>query len=360
MKSQRVFLLAIFFVGITFPLGTSAEQRQVSWTPVTTYSDGTPIGADEVLTYSIYWTDDPWLSPGSLRPLVSSLPETSFPFDPTDAGMPRGQTIYFTAKSVLNTGEQSSLSTATAWNVPVLVPSSPSNIMTTNQAPWQISWDAVTTYTDGTLIGAGKAVLYTVYWTPDIWLEVGSLHPIGSPTTATSLSFDSELAGMTTYQTVYFTVRTVLGTGEESSFSGAFAWDVPIDGPIAPENMVVTDSSGDGISGADILSWEPVTRYKNGKPIESGKKVIYDIYWATDPELSADSLTPLSSSTEATSITFDPSASGMQRNQRVYFTGKSKLSTGEESLLSPAISWRVSNSGPSAPSNGRAVRKNKK
>jgi len=158
MKSQRVFLLAIFLVGITFPLGTFAEQRQVSWTPVTTYSDGTPIGADEVLTYSIYWTDDPWLSPGSLRPLVSSLPETSFPFDPTDAGMPRGQTIYFTAKSVLNTGEQSSLSTATAWNVPVLVPSSPSNIMTTNQAPWQISWDAVTTYTDGTLIGSRHLV----------------------------------------------------------------------------------------------------------------------------------------------------------------------------------------------------------
>jgi len=165
---------------------------------------------------------------------------------------------------------------------------------------------------------------------------------------------------MTTYQTVYFTVRTVLGTGEESSFSGAFAWDVPIDGPIAPENMVVTDSSGDGILGANILSWEPVTRYKNGKPIESGKKVNYDIYWTTDPELFADSLTPLSSSTEATSITFDSSASGMKRNQRVYFTGKSKLSTGEESSLSPAISWRVSNSGPSAPSNGRAVRKNKK
>jgi len=233
--------------------------------------------------------------------------------------------------------------------------------MSSNQAPWQISWDAVTTYTDGTLIGTGKTILYAVYWTPDIWLEGGSLHPIGSPTSATSLSFDSEVAGMTGYQTVYFTVKTVLDTGEDSSFSEAFAWDVPIDAgialetPIAPENMVVTDSSG-----TDNLSWEPTTRYKNGKPIESGKKVYYDIYWTTDPQLSSDSLTPLSSSTESTSITFDPLASGMKRNNRVYFTGKSKLSTGEESSLSPGISWKVSNSGPSAPSNGRMVRKNKK
>jgi len=269
--------------------------------------------------------------------------------------MPRGQTIYFTAQSVLNTGENSSLSAAKSWNVPVLVPSSPSNIVATNQAPWQISWDAVTTFTDGTLIGTGKAVLYTVYWTPDLWLEGGSLHPIGSPTSATSLSFDSELGGMTDYQTVYFTVQTVLGTGEESSFSGAFAWDVPSDGPVAPENMVVTDSSG-----TDILSWDPVTQYNNGNPIETGKKVFYDIYWTTDPGLSTDSLTPLSSSVESTSTTFDPSASGMKRNHRVYFTGKTKLSTGEESALSPSISWRVSNSGPSAPSNGRIVRKNKK
>ncbi|MDX1814687.1 MAG: hypothetical protein R3239_01905, partial [Thermodesulfobacteriota bacterium] len=156
------------------------------------------------------------------------------------------------------------------------------------------------------------------------------------------------------YQTVYFTVKTVLGTGENSSFSDAFAWGVPSDGPVPPENMAVTNSSG-----TENLSWDPVTRYENGNPIESGKKVYYDIYWTTDPGLSADSLTPLSSTAESTSITFDPSASGMKRNNRVYFTGKSKLSTGEESALSPGISWRVSNSGPSAPSNGKVSRKKK-
>lgn len=360
MRSHRVILLVILFVGATLPLSTSAEQRRVTWTPVSTYTDGTPIGADKILTYRVYWTTDPGLSTGSLRSLVSSIPETSITFDPTDAGMPRGQTIFFTAKSVLNTGEQSSFSEAVAWDNPVLVPSSPSNIVATDQAPWQISWDAVTTYTDGTLIGPGKAVLYTVYWTSDLWLEGGSLHQIGSPTSATSLSFDSVAAEMAGYQTVYFTVKAVLGTGEESSFSGAFAWDVPFDGLIAPENMVVTDSSGDGTSGTDILSWDPVTRYRNGNPIEEGKKVTYDMYWTTDPGLSAGMLTTLSSSVESTSITFDPSAFGMKRNQRVYFTGKSKLSTGEESALSPSISWRVSNSGPAAPSNGRISRKKKK
>ena len=359
MKSQRVVLWVMLLVGVTFPLSAFAEQRQVSWTPVTTYTDGTPIGADKTLTYNVYWTTDSALSTGSLRNLASSLPETTLPFDPTNAGMPRGQTVYFTVKSILNTGEQSSLSAPMAWSVPALVPSSPGNIVTSNQAPWQISWDAVTTYTDGTLIGPGKSILYTVYWSPDLWLEGGSLHQVGSPTSSTSLSFDPAGAGMTGYQTVYFTVKAVLGTGEESSFSGAFAWNVPFDGPIAPENMVITNYSGNGTSGTDSLSWDPVTKYRNGNPIEAGKKVYYDVYWTTDPGLSAGTLTPLSSSVESTSVTFDPSASGMKRNQRVYFTGKSKLSTGEESALSSGISWRVSNSGPTAPSNGRVVRKNK-
>jgi hypothetical protein len=359
MKSQCVVLWVILLVGVTFPFSASAEQRQVSWTPVTTYTNGTPIGTDKALTYNVYWTTDPALSTGSLRNLASSLPETSATFDPTDAAMPRGQTVYFTVKSVLNTGEQSPLSAARAWNVPVLVPSSPANIVTSNQAPWRISWDAVTTYTDGTLIGSGKNVLYTIYWSSDLWLEGGSLHQVGVPTTSTSLSFDPASAGMTGYQTVYFTVKAVLGTGEESSLSAAFAWNVPNDGPIAPENMVVTNYSSSGTSGTDSLSWDPVTRYGNGNPIESGKKVYYDVYWTTDPGLSAGTLTPLSSSVESTTITFDPSASGMKRNQRVYFTGKSKLSTGEESALSSGTSWRVSNSGPTSPSNGRIVRKKK-
>lgn len=223
-----------------------------------------------------------------------------------------------------------------------------------------VSWSPVTTHTDGTPIGAGQSVLYTVYWSPDLWLDGGTLHQIGSPTSATSLSFDPAGAGMTGYQTVYFTAKAVLGTGEESSLSPAYAWNVPLDGPLAPENMSVTNYTGDGTSGTDALSWDPVTRYKNGNPIESGKKVYYDVYWTTDPGLSAGTLTPLSSSVEYTSITFDPFASGMKRNQRVYFTGKTKLSTGEESALSTGISWQVSNPGPAAPTNGRAVRKNKK
>jgi hypothetical protein len=135
------------------------------------------------------------------------------------------------------------------------------------------------------------------------------------------------------------------------------------DGSFRGEHHLFRDAPhgqfGDPAAGTNSLSWDPVTRYRNGNPIEAGKKVYYDVYWTTDPGLSAGTLTPLSSSVESTSITFDPSASGMKRNQRVYFTGKSKLSTGEKSALSSGISWRVSNSGPTAPSNGRVVRKKK-
>jgi hypothetical protein len=88
--------------------------------------------------------------------------------------------------------------------------------------------------------------------------------------------------------------------------------------------------------------------------------VRYAIFWTADAGLSTASLTPLASSTTQTSLTFDPAASGMTGDQRVYFAVRSVLDTGEESALSAALSWRVSNQGPGTPGNGRIVRKNKK
>jgi len=43
----------------------------------------------------------------------------------------------------------------------------------------------------------------------------------------------------------------------------------------------------------------------------------------------------------------------------VYFAAKAVVDTGEESALSAALSWSVSNKGPGRPSNGRVVRKQK-
>jgi hypothetical protein len=97
-----------------------AETRTISWAPVTSYTDGTPIEAGKTVSYSAYWTTDPGL--GSLVTIGASLTTTSTTFDPTVQGMTRGGTVYFTAKSVLNTGEVSSLSPAFAWIVPLATP----------------------------------------------------------------------------------------------------------------------------------------------------------------------------------------------------------------------------------------------
>jgi len=96
------------------------ESRTMSWNPVTNYTDGTPIEAGKTVSYSAYWTTDPGL--GSLVTIGTSLSTTSATFDPTVQGMTRGGTVYFTAKSVLNTGEQSTLSPALAWTVPLVTP----------------------------------------------------------------------------------------------------------------------------------------------------------------------------------------------------------------------------------------------
>ena len=100
-----------------------AETRTISWAPVTTYTDGTPIEAGKTVSYSAYWTTDPGL--GSLHTIGTSLATTSTTFDPDVQGMTRGGTVYFTAKAVLNTGEESVLSPAYAWVVPVVTPPPP-------------------------------------------------------------------------------------------------------------------------------------------------------------------------------------------------------------------------------------------
>ncbi len=352
-------IAAVWVVLITAALCRTglAEIRQVSWAPVTTYGDGTLIEADKSVGYTIYWSADPGLSAGTLLVLVSNQSGTSAAFDPENSGMARGQTIYFMAKSVLNTGEVSPLSAAVQWVVPLKVPVEPSILGITNVGTWQISWGAVSAYTDGSPLEAGKTVRYTVCWTADPWLAAESLQPILSSVTATSAAFDPVAAGMSKYQTVYFTVKAALDTGVESSLSMGFPWNVPNSQPAAPAGIAIAKVSAAGQPYSAQLSWSPVTSYTNGSPIEAGKFANYTLYWTTDPGLAAGTLRLLASPVQGTSIVFSPSAQGMIPNQRVYFTAKTVLSSGEESSLSTGLSWRVSNKGPGSPSNGKIVKK---
>jgi hypothetical protein len=115
----------LLWVGILAALATPAfaEPRTISWNPVTNYTDGTPIEAGKTVSYFAYWTTDPGL--GSLHIIGTSIATTSTTFDPDVQGMTRGGTVYFTAKAVLNTGEESALSPGYPWVVPIVTPPPP-------------------------------------------------------------------------------------------------------------------------------------------------------------------------------------------------------------------------------------------
>ena len=89
-----------------------------------------------------------------------------------------------------------------------------------------LSWDGVTTYTDGTAIETGKAVLYNV--------ERGGA--VVSPKQAgTSFVFTSAKGTAESFR-----IQTELSTGEKSVWSPAYAWTSPLGVPGTPGNLRVS------------------------------------------------------------------------------------------------------------------------
>jgi hypothetical protein len=101
---------------------------------------------------------------------------------------------------------------------------------------YQLSWDPVTQYTDGSAIEDGKTVMYTVYWTTDSTLASG-LKTLASSITTSSKTFDPAVEGMTSGTVVYFTAKTVLSTGEGSVLSDPYPWTVSKTKPNPPGRM---------------------------------------------------------------------------------------------------------------------------
>lgn len=228
----------------------------------------------------------------------------------------------------------------------------------------QLSWDAVTTYADGTPIETWKNVTYTVYWSNDPWLTADTLRTLVPTTPTTSVAFDPSAGEMSGYEMVYFSIRSVLNTGEESVLSDAMPYSPlpPADTtvvPMPPDSLGITYVSANGSSGTWKLTWDPPSKDTYGNPIQEST-VSYTLYWTTDAALPPESLTILSSSIVDTFYEFDPAGLGINKKQRVFFAAKTVLPTGEESALSGPVSIRLSNTAPGAPRNGRAVKKNRK
>ncbi len=78
------------------------------------------------MRYTAYWTDDPALSAGSLRQLASLVSSTVVVFDPVAQNMPINQPAWLTVRSVLDTGDSSSLAAGLEWVVANTGPVPPS------------------------------------------------------------------------------------------------------------------------------------------------------------------------------------------------------------------------------------------
>ena len=237
----------LLWIGILsiLALPAFAETRTISWNPVTTYTDGTPIEAVKTVSYTSYWTTDPGL--GSLTAIATAITATSTTFDPGVQGMTRGGTVYFTAKAVLNTGEESALSPAYSWVVPVVTPSpgppppdAPKNIGLNGPVSsggtqvWRLTWDPVTAYANDVPLEAGRTVRYTVYWTDDPSLSAGSLRQLASSVSTTAVEFTPVAQQMPVNRPAWLTVRSVLDTGTASPLAAGIKWVVANAGPIPP------------------------------------------------------------------------------------------------------------------------------
>jgi len=93
-----------------------------------------------------------------------------------------------------------------------------------------LSWNAVTTYTDGSSIGSAT-VTYQAYWSTNS--NLANLQTLRSSTTSTSRSFIVDTEGMPRGSTVYFTTKATVG-GVDSALSSSLAWNVPAGTPHVP------------------------------------------------------------------------------------------------------------------------------
>ena len=143
-------------------------------------------------------------------------------------------TASYTSGGVTKTATQA----VTIVDVPAAAPAAPGNIGITGPTSsvpteiWRLHWDSVTTRPDGTPIDSGRTVRYTAYWTDDPALSDGSLRPLASLISGTTLDFDPSSNQMAKNQVVYLTVRAILDTGDQSSLGASITWRVENTGPV--------------------------------------------------------------------------------------------------------------------------------
>jgi hypothetical protein len=516
VKKPFACLLLFIAAFASVPASGHAETRTISWSAVTTYTDNTPIESTKTVMYDVFWTTDATLSPASLQAVGFNILQTSRTFDPDALGIPRGQTSYFTLQTVLSTGEKSTLAPGYPWIPPTLSGVSISGPSSVNEngsgtytatATWSDSsttpvtptWSEDSTF--ATISAAGVLTAATVTMDQSVTvtvsytsggvtktaslpvtivnvaspLSIGTASPLpagtagtaynqtfgasggtapyswsvtsgtlpaglalstagvlsGTPTAAGISSFTVQVTGGGTATKAFaVTVNpaavtlsglsisgpTSVNEGSSGSYTATAIWSDNTTTSVAPiwsvslttyasittsgvlTTLEVTGDlsvtvSANYTSGGQTrtatravtivnipqvpaspmnmnmsgvvqasptklfrLGWDPVTTYMDGTPIGT-VSVRYSVYWTTDETLSVSTLRILANSIQGTSVTFDPAAEGMVRNQRVYLTSKAILATGEESPMSEGFTWVAINEGPIAPSNATIIKR---
>ena len=99
-----------------------------------------------------------------------------------------------------------------------------------------LSWNAVTTYTDGSTIPSATSKTYRAFWSTSS--SLATLREMGSSSSSVSRTFNVNSEGMTRGTSVYFTVRATVN-GVDSANATPLAWAVPSFAPSAPTNLRV-------------------------------------------------------------------------------------------------------------------------
>ncbi len=267
----------LLWIGIlsTLAITAFAETRTISWDPVTTYTDNTPIEAGKTVRYSAYWTADPGL--GSLHTIGTSLATTSTTFDPDAQGMTRGGTVYFTAKAVLNTGEESALAPAYSWVVPIVI-TPPVLTSVAVSGPATVNEGATGTYTaTGTWDNGTTAPVSPTWSENSSYATISS----GGVLTASAVTSNQSVTVTATYGgrpgTMSVTIANVaavltsvavsgpasVNEGATGTYTATGTWDNGTTAPVSPtwseNSSYATISSGGVLTAATVTSNQPVT-----------------------------------------------------------------------------------------------------
>ncbi len=392
----------------------SAATHTISWSPATTYTDGTAISGATV-TYSLYWSTSSSLSS------VNTIATGRSGSGPSGGG-------YFAMKTALSTGAVSGYSTALSWSVPAKTLSGISigGASSVNEGATS-TYTATATWSDGSTTAvtptwslsstsyasiSGSGVLTAASVTSNQTVTVNASYTSGGITkTATKSVTIANVAAALTGITI--SGAASVNEGGTALYSATASWSdgtttavsptwslagtayaainsvgVLTAGSVSADQTVTVNASFTAggatrtasravvvvnveqpdpasarhlrISKPDTLpqdtwrlSWDAVTTYANGEELAAGAAVLYNVYWSRDPSLAADNLVLLTTATTATHVDFPPLSQGMVQQERVYFTLRTILGSGNPSALSEPLPWRVLNRSPVAPAKGK-------